>query len=92
MYGTIWRAGKRPPAQSPTVAARDGAERIGAGQYGQSEGQRDAGEADAYAGKRRSQHGAAAAAQYEPEGADELGETFTVHGDLQKQGVMLYPF
>ena len=55
------------------VAARDRADGVGHGQDRQAEGERDAGEADAELGKAGGEHGAAAAAEDEPEGADGLG-------------------
>jgi hypothetical protein len=61
------------------VAARDRPERIGRRQHGQPEGQRDPGQADADLREFGCQHGAAAAAEHEPEGADELGEVFSQH-------------
>ncbi|CDN24598.1 hypothetical protein BN934_02858 [Lacticaseibacillus rhamnosus] len=56
-------------------------ERVGAGQHGQAEGQRDAQKADpqriAIAAERGGQHGAATPTQYQPERAQELGgQTF----------------
>jgi hypothetical protein len=62
------------------VAAGDRPERIGAGQHRQAERQRDAGQSDAELRKRRGQHGAAAATEDEPEGAEAFGGKLWGHG------------
>ena len=67
------------------VAAGDVADGVGHGQHGEAEGERDADEADAEVRgpprqEARREHGAAAAAEDEPERADELGDEFVFHG------------
>src|SRR3546814_15201336 len=57
------------------MAPRDMADRIDHGHDGQTERQSDAEEADPAVGKARRDHRAAAAADNQPEGADELGQT-----------------
>ena len=66
------------------MAAGDVADGIGHGQYRKAEGQRDTEQADTDIRKGRREHGAAAAAEDEPEGADEFGDEFVaeVHGLL----------
>ncbi|MNN21232.1 hypothetical protein D3C81_1345440 [compost metagenome] len=55
------------------MAARNVADGVSHGQHRQAKGQRHAGKADAKAGEGRSQHGAAATAQYQPERAEKFG-------------------
>src|SRR5690606_22767151 len=53
-------------------------DRIGHGQHGEAEGQGDAGEADPEFGKGGGEDGAAAPAEHQPEGSDQLSQT-TLH-------------
>ena len=66
------------------VTARDVADRVSHRKHGQAERQRYAGQADPDVDpvlqEDASEHGAAAAAEYEPESADELGREFPGHG------------
>src|SRR5512144_3377104 len=55
------------------MAAGDVGERIGHSQEAQAEGKRDTDQSDTQFRKCSSEHGAAAAAEYEPEGAEEFG-------------------
>ncbi len=71
------------------VAARDVADGVGHRQHGQAEGQGHAEEADPDLGESRGEHGAAAAAEHQPERADCLGHVFLrVHGVLPQCDVV----
>ncbi len=61
------------------MAARDRPERIGAGEDREAECKRDAGEPDPELGKRRGEHRGAAAAEHEPERAEEFSEELCAH-------------
>jgi hypothetical protein len=59
------------------MTAGDVGEGIGHGQEAQAEGKRDTDQTDTQFRKRSSEHGTAAAAEHEPEGAEEFGrQTF----------------
>src|SRR3546814_12762056 len=57
------------------MAAGNMTDRIDHGHHRQAKGQRNAEEADPQIGKARRDHRAAAAAENQPEGADELGQS-----------------
>ena len=69
------------------MAARDVADGRRHREHGEAEGEGDAQEADPEIGIRGGEHGAAAAAEHEPEGADRLGEKFTGHESSSPEGV-----
>src|SRR4051794_14234477 len=58
------------------MASGDVADAVGHGQNAQAEGERDAQQPDPDLGERGRDHGAAAAREGQPEGADPLGEVF----------------
>ena len=62
------------------MTARDRSERVGTREDGQPERQCDPGQADPDVRESGGQHGAAAAAEHEPESADEFGKTFFDQG------------
>ena len=88
MYG-IELAGGEAPAYAEAdrhrrvqMAPRDVTDGIGHGEDGQTEGERHPEEADTHARERRRQHRAPAAAEDEPEGADELRDRPVPEGSL----------
>src|ERR1700722_1205498 len=64
------------------VAAGNSADGKGHGQHGQAERESDADESDAEFRKSRSEHGTAAASEYEPEGSEEFRSEFPRHPTL----------
>ena len=61
---------------------------VGHGQNAQAEGERDAQQPDADLGERGRDHGAAAAGEGQPEGADPLGEVLArIHGLILAPGI-----
>ncbi len=85
MYGSSCDGREAPAGPEPDrhrrveVTARDRAERVGAGQHRQAERERHADEADAEFRERGRQHRAAAAAEHQPERAEQLGGEFRCH-------------
>ena len=61
------------------MPARHMADRIGHGQHGQAEGERDAEKADPEIGKPGGEHGSAAPAEHQPERSEELGGNSPPH-------------
>src|SRR3546814_1905940 len=75
-------ASARPQANGDRrieMAAGNMTDRIDHGHHRQAKGQRNAEEADPQIGKARRDHRAAAAAENQPEGADELGQRSDEH-------------
>jgi hypothetical protein len=80
-------AAARPQAEGDgriEVRSRNRAKRIGAGQDGQAECERNAGEANAYLREGGGQDCAATATQDQPERADEFRKNFAEHDVLRK--------
>lgn len=74
-----------PAIRAPTTGASRNTERVGAGQHGEAESERDARPADAnreigVGDCGGCQHSGAATAEHEPEGTEKLGPETLRHG------------